>query len=282
MGESSGLLKDSFASVKTRIEKGPNTQATRDAVQETLDEVLDSTQGFQRFNQQDFTNLMRTVIIAVGYTRGGVTNVRILNELAASVPSQLGVESLFPEVREDGKRGLWLVGSAVVEADRYVEVMGESYTLRILGQCGRYAYFVAGVFPDLLLANERKKGVDVRYFETWGSAAFDMASKQTIIGKTDTPEIFRELAANFQGYRRMLNVAGGLVGTLARKTVAKEIVESYLATQQGSTTDNASAKNPNGVSLMFRSPVYNVQIATPPNTRATSPNTLSTKLENLN
>ncbi len=228
MGNSSELLENSLSSVKASIAKNPNSQATRDAVQETLDDVLDSTQGFQRFSQQDFTNLTRIIIIAVGYTRGGVTNIRILNELAAAVPSQLGIESLFPEVREDGRRGLWLVGSAVMEASTYAQVMGEGYALNILGQCGRYAYFVAGVFPDVLLASERKRGIDVRYFDMWGSAAFNLASKQSSIGGTDTQKIFSELAANFSGYRRILNVAGGLVGTPARRTVAKEIVESYL------------------------------------------------------
>lgn len=247
-------MEDSLTAVKASIEKDPASHATRKAVQGTLDAVLEGTQGIREFSQQDFTNLMRTVIIAVGYTRGGVTDICILNELAASVPSQLGVESLFPEVREDGKRGLWLVGSAVIGASTYAQAMGEGYALHILGQCGRYAYFVAGVFPDMLLANERKKGVDVTYFETWGSAAFNLASKQSSIGGTDTQEVFRELAANFSGYRRMLNVAGGLVGTPARMTVEKEIVESYLTAQHG---------NPRGINNTFDLPLYDPRAASP-------------------
>ena len=252
MGDNSKQLEDSLTSVKASIGKNPNSQATREAVQETLDAVLESTQGIGKFTQQDFMNLMQTTIIAVGYTRGGVTDIRILNELAAAVPSQLGIESLFP-LREDGKRGLWLVGSSVIEAERYAQAMGEGYALNVLGKCGRYAYFVAGVFPDLLLANERKKGVDVRYFDTWGSIAFDMASKQTRIGGTDAREVFRKLSANFSGYRRMLNVAGGLIGTSARKTVEREIVESYLATQHS---------DPKGISDAFSLPLYNPQTLT--------------------
>lgn len=261
MGGSSQFLKGSLTAVKTSIEKDPSSHATRKAVQGTLDAVLDGTQGIKEFSQQDFTNLMRTVIIAVGYTRGGVTNISILNELAASVPSQLGVESLFPEVREDGRRGVWLVGSAVINAKRYAQAMGEGYALRVFGQCGRYAYFVAGVFPDMLLANERKKGVDVNYFDTWGSAAFKLASNQSSIGGTDAQEVFRELAANFSGYRRMLNVAGGLVGTPARRTVAKEMVEGYLAGKHSSSAKGGKASNANGTGEAFDLPLYNPQTA---------------------
>ncbi|MBI3036734.1 hypothetical protein HYY73_03205 [Candidatus Woesearchaeota archaeon] len=247
MGNSSDLLENSLADVKTSIEKYPDSQTTRRAVRETLDAVLEETKGVGRFTPQDFMSLMQTVIIAVGYTRGGVTNISILNELAASVPPQLGVESLFPEVREDGRRGLWLVGSAVAEAGMYAQVMGESHALNVLGQYGRYAYFVAGVFPDILLANERKKGIGISYFDRWGSAAFDMASRQRVVSGTDEQKVFRELAANFSGYRRMLNVAGGLVGTHARRTVEREIVESYLTAQQG---------NLKGISNPFGLPIY--------------------------
>ncbi|MBI2580931.1 hypothetical protein HYV85_03945 [Candidatus Woesearchaeota archaeon] len=261
MSKSSEFLEDSLTAVKTSIGKNPDSHTTKEAVQGTLDVVLEGTQGFRKFSPQDFTSLMQTVIIAVGYTRGGVTDIRILNELASAVPSKLGIDALFPEVREDGRKGLWLVGSAVLDIERYTQVMGEGYALNILTQCGRYAYFVAGVFPDLLLASERKKGVDVRYFDTWGSAAFDIASKQTVISGTDAPEIFRELAANFQGYRRILNAAGGLVGTPARRTVEKEIVESHLASKHSNSAKGGKASNANRTNEAFGLPLYNPQTA---------------------
>ena len=216
-------VQDSLISVKAAIAEHPYSPATKNLVERTLEKELQASALVRGFTVQEFLNLVRLSIVATGYSKAGITNVRVLDVLAETVPEDLNAETFFPEIDENGRRNLWQYVTAARDAKELCSVLGKTHEFTVWHDFGMYAMFVSGIFPDVLLSR-KKSAVGVPYYERTGSEAFKFAAKT---GKDVDVSVFLDLARNFTGYRRVLNVAGSLIGTPAARTVARDIIESY-------------------------------------------------------
>lgn len=231
----SRIFEQGLASIREIIETSPDSETAMDEVRKTLDSVIEEFRHTQRFSIEDFVMAVRAAIIGVGFTRKGITDIQLLDTLAETVPYQLGVEIVFPEIRE-GKRGLWSYDSVTADVGELRSVFGDSYCYNMLSEYGLYALRVTGLFADFLLP-KRKMCVGIKYYEMTGAEALTLAAQNPVARDTEKAKALAGLAANFPAHRRVLNEAGGLIGTPARRTVAEELIGLEL---------NATGNRPRG------------------------------------
>lgn len=216
-------VRDPLSSVIAAIAEKPYSPATRNLVERTLEEELAATAQFRGFTIPEFIRMMRLSIVATGFTRAGIKDVQVLNKLAEAVPEGLDIDIIFREIDENGRRSLWQYTTAARDARELCEVWGRSHEFTVWHNFGMYAMFMAGIFPDIL-KTRKKWTVNVAYYESTGSQAF----LQAAVATPDLESaVLTDIARNFRGYRRVLNLAGSLVGTPAKQTAFRDIVASY-------------------------------------------------------
>lgn len=219
-------LEEALARVKTTILENPISETARQNVEDELQSVLKKTSVLQGYSAKDFSRLTELNVLAVGYARKGIGNLKLLSALSGVVPQSLDAEILFPVVDEDGKRRLWYYTDMMSYVQIVAAVGGESSAYAILVKFGRYSFFITGLMPDILKMAERKKVIDIPYYEWAGSMALKLAASNPA-AKSEESSALEELASDFTRFRKILNEVGALVGTAARQTFFDNILETY-------------------------------------------------------
>jgi hypothetical protein len=235
-------IAERLSFVKETILKNPDSQRSRNTVKEVMDDVLNETNGIQAFSNSDVSDLIKLVVIGVGFTRAGLNSV-VLEPLAGVVPDYLGIDSVFP-VTQNGRRRFWMYSDFLGSASTMggfqnpeVQELAISY--------GFYALRLTGLFPDGIGREDKPNGIDISYYEYTGAAAMMQAVEFLLVNDAERAVPIGDLARRFPLHRKVLNQAGALVGTPARRTVASEIIGAYQegtkSGDYGRITENRTA-----------------------------------------
>ncbi len=226
-------LEDALVRIKTTILENPTSELARKNVEDELQGVLKKTAAsLQSYSMKDFLKLMEFSILSVSYARKGLDDIPLLLMLAGVVPSKLGVEILCPveeedEGKKDGKRRFWYYSDVISDLPIVSVMHGSQSAYQLLKQFGNYAMFLSGIMPDVLMRTRDKGGVDIPYYERFGSSAFKSTAKNPLFKGTHVSETLDEIALNFKLYRMLLNEAAAIVGTQAKKTLTDNMLEEY-------------------------------------------------------
>ena len=83
---------------------------------------------------------------------------------------------------------------------------------KVMAHLGKYAIWLAGLFPDYIAARRlRNGGPDVSYYDTLGRRGFGMASDHVLADQYGLEHVFRATAERYPDIREALN---GLSGRL--------------------------------------------------------------------
>lgn len=86
------------------------------------------------------------------------------------------------------------------------EESSEQRQFLLRAHLGNYSLWLAGLFPDYVIARVHKKGAPgLDYYEDLGSAGYRLASECELAGRYDLVRVYRDCAERFRDVRRALN-----------------------------------------------------------------------------
>ncbi len=240
-------LADALVSVKTAISDYQSCKSKPDAgtvfeekkavVKAKVNEALTETEGLQSFSALDFSRLMQLCIFEVGFAKKGVTNLWTLSALSDAVPSQLGIETFFPSVDEEGKPSIWYYTDVMEKIPRQARWVGNDPVYVLQKRYGEYALRLSGIFSALLKKSEKaghflgsgskKNLVDIEYYEFYGSIALHSAAQRPIVDGTPTSRALEDLANDFSFHRQLLSDAVDLMTSPAAATQFDLMLRRY-------------------------------------------------------
>ncbi len=222
------MLENALVSLKGLIfdrEKSGSEESKSRAV-DLVTQVLGDTRGLHGFTLKDFMNLMQISIIGLAYVNKNISDAWLLSTLAGVVPEDLSKKAVFrKESEEDGSPRLWFYSDVAAELEGQGLPSHKVYSL--FRSYGEYALFVSGIFADLF-SNNRKRVVDVQYYEVTGSRALGVAARNRVVAKSQASLTLEELARNFPDYRQLLTEASAQIGAPARRMFMDEFYSGLV------------------------------------------------------